>query len=244
MAIGFDEATTYYTIPDAPDLTLQDGDWCVGIWTYVSDNAGENYQVLISNNDLNANDSLNIYLYEDDQGVNPGIWCVVAEDSDGTNTGYVKSAGTPGGDSIWRLIVVQRDDSENEIQIWFCEPGAAATKEASAADTNFAAVDGGDWNVGRRVDGDPDRYYGSIAAEFFKGDFALTQAQIQALAAGLPILTLAAQASLTLDVYLPMWQADATLLDYSNNGNDATRSSAPTTETHAPVCTPVKRRRM
>ena len=243
MAIGFDENDDYYTVADAAELTLQDGDWCVGVWTYVSDNAGALYQYILSNNNYGANNSFNLFLGEAAEPTNANEWGLHLEDGDGTNPGTIFSGAT-GADSTWRLIICQRDDSENEIQMWFCEKDGVASKENSATDANFNAVNGGAWNVGRRVDGDVDRYYGSIAAEVFKGNFALTQAQIEALGAGMPIKTLCKQLGHTLDLYLPMWEADATLLDYSNNGNNGTRNSAPTTETHPPICTPVKRRRM
>ena len=249
MAIAFDEIDDYYTIPDAAGLTLPDGDWCIGIWTYVSDNAGTLYQYLISTNALNANSSFNLFFGEATctSPVDRNKWAFNVEDDDGTNPGSIWSTNAPGADSTWRLIVCQRNTGAaagQEFELWFCEPGQAATKEATASDANFAAIDGGIWYIGAPANLDANRFYGSIAAEIFKGNFALSQAQIEALAAGLPTKSAAKAAGLTLDVYLPMWEADAVLLDYSSNGNDATRSSAPTTAAHPPICTPTKRRRM
>lgn len=243
MAIGFDEGDDYYSIADAAELTLQNGDWVVGVWTYVSDNAGSSYQYLVSSGNL-VNGSINIHLAEDSEaGGRAGEWTLYVVDDDGT-IAYIHSTSTPGGDSTWRLIVAQHCSADNEVQLWFCTAGGSAVKAASTADTDFGQCNGGDWNVGRRTDGDADRYYGSVACELFKGNFSLSQAQIEALADGLPVKTLAKGAGLTLDLYLPMWEADAVLVDYSGSGNNATRSSVPTTATHAPVCTPVKRRRM
>ena len=245
MGIGFDENDDYYSIADAAELTLQDGDWCICIWTYVSDNAGSNAQYVYNTNALAAANF--VYLCLNEVGAaNAGCWECAARDGDGTTVALVDTSA-PGADSTWRLIVFQRNTGAavgHEIELWSCEVGAAAVKENDDSDAGLGAVDGGDWNIGRRTDGNADRYYGGIAAEFSKGDFALTQAQIEALGAGLPVKTLAKQLGYTLDVYLPMWEADATLLDYSNNGNSGTRNSAPTTETHPPICTPVKRRRM
>ncbi len=243
MAIAFDEVDDYYTIADAAGLTLQDGDWCVGIWTKLDDLTGEDYQKLLSNNQLDTNGSMNLYPFETNHAFLSGKWRMNVTDGDGTVCNPTSSSA-PGADSKWRLVIMQRDATPQEIQLWLCEANGVASKEGSEPDTDLGAIDGGDWYVARASDGRADLYYGGIAAELFKGDFALTQAQIETLAAGLPIKSLAKQASLTLDVYLPMWEADATLLDYSNNGNDATRSSAPTTTTHPPICTPTKRRRM
>ena len=242
MAIQFDETNDYYVITDAAELTFQDGDWCFGVWVYINDNSGADAQYLASNNDTADNNSFNLWLAESDSGVNADKWALKVIDGDGTTPATLRTSVD--ADNTWRLIICQRDDSESEIQIWFCEKDGASNKESSVADTNFAAINGGNWNIGRRVDGDADRYYGSVAAEVFKGNFALTSAQITALGAGLPIKTLAKKAGLTLDLYLPMWEADVTLLDYSNSGNSAARQDVPTTSAHPPICTPIKRHRM
>ena len=246
MAISFDETDDYYDISDAASLTFPDGDWCIGIWTYVSDNSGSDAQFLLTNNTVAANSSFSLWIEENGEAAEiRDRWSFHAVDDDGTVLGGATlRTGVTGADSKWRLIIAQRDTGANEGQIWFCEPGATASKENSGADTNFAAINGGNWTIGWDVDTTANWQYGSIACEFFKGNFALTQAEITALGAGLPIKTLAKQLSYTLDVYLPMWEADATLLDYSNSGNSGTRHSAPTTSTHAPICTPVKHRRM
>lgn len=243
MSIDFDESDDYYDISDAAELTLQDGDWCIGLWTRVDSNTGTTYKYLLSTN-YGANNEITLYLREAScSGGLADQWSMRVVDGDGTSV-YQTSPSSPGGDSTWRLIIIQRDDSENEVQLWFCELGASASKEISAADTNFAAVNGATWYVAARSDTDANRYYGGRVAELFKGDFALTQAQIEALAAGLPIKTLAKQLGHTLDLWLPMWEADATLLDYSGSGNSATRHSAPTTQDHPAICTPSMRRRM
>jgi hypothetical protein len=237
MAIFFDEVDDYYDISDAAELVLQDGDWCVSIWSKVDDNSGAIAQYLLSNNNLGATDSINLWLEESGSGSSPNEWSFYGRDSDGTNTGTFR-CGATGADSTWRLIIIQRRIADNEVQIWFCEQNGAASKVAFIADTNFDAVDGGDWNIARRVDGNADRYYGGAVCELFKGNFSLSQAQIETLAAGTTISDLAADEGYTLDLYLPMWTADATLTDESGSGNDATRHGAPVTVAHPSVFTP------
>jgi hypothetical protein len=249
VAISFNEVDQYYIVADAAELTLPNGDWCLGIWTYVSDNTGVAWQYLVSTGGWGAVSTINLHLGEVTATASGqrNRWLMNCEDDDGTNPGDIIASTATGADSKWRLIIFQRNttaDAGHEFELWFCEPGASATKEADASDASFGAINGGDWNIGRRADGDAARYYGSVTGEFFKGDFALTQAQVEALGAGLPIKSLAKRASLTLDVYLPMWEAHATLLDYSANGNSGTRSGAPVTVSHPPICTPIKRRRM
>lgn len=231
MAISFDEVDDYYSISDDASLTLPDGDWCIGVWTRVDNNAGTAFQYLLSNNNYSANNSFNLLLIEGGGG-DGGKWVIATEDGDGTFV-EILSSSNPGEDGKNRLIVAQRDATASEIQLWFCEAGGSASKEIQTSDANFAAVNGGAWNIGRRVDGQAARYYGSIAGEFFKGNFALTSDEITALGGGLPIWALGK----TLDVYLPMASAEATLRDIVG-GNDATRNSVPTTVEHFPLFAP------
>ena len=233
MAISFDESNDYYVISDAASMTLQDGDWCVGIWTYVVDNAGSGIQVLLSNNNWGVTSSFNMGLRETGIGSSANKWHVETEDGDGT-TQQQTSTGTPGADSTWRLVIAQRHTTDSEIQLWHCEFGQAAVKQGTDSDANYDAINGDDWYIGRRYDGNAARYYGSVACEFFKGDFSLSGEEISALGSGLPVYALGH----TLDVYLPMQTAEATLKDLVGS-NDATRSDAPATAEHAPITPPM-----
>lgn len=223
MAIQFDEIDDYYSIADDASLTLPNSDWCVGIWTRVDDNTGTLFQYLTSNNNFSAANSLNIYITEASNATNPGEWYIT------TDLASINSTSTPNGDGKDRLIIAQRSGSS--LELWFCEPGQSATSEATGSLTT--AIDGGVWNIGRRVDGNVDRYYGGIAGEFFKGDFALTSDEITALGSGLTILDLGK----TPDVYQPFETAESTNKDIFGS-NDATRNSAPTTVEHFPVTLP------
>lgn len=239
MAVGFDENNDYFIVTDAAGLTFQDGDWVLGVWTFVSDNSGTNYQYIVSNGNFSANNSLNLLLDETGEGGTPDQWEAILEDGDGTAVNLA-SASAPGADSTWRLIIVQRRTADNEIQMWFCEEDAVATKEDSNSDAGFNAINGGDWNIGRRVDGQADRYYGSIASEIFKGDFSLSQSEIEQLAAGHTIRSIGKSP----DMWLQMIASVATLPDLSGNGNTGARQSSPTTEIHSPNVTQIKRRRI
>jgi len=233
MSIGFDESDDYYTISDAAALTLPDGDWCVGIWIKVDDNAGTAFQYLISNGNYSANNTIQLFLAEASEANNPDEWVWDLRDGDGTHNGANPAATAVGADGKWRLLVLQRNTSENRVELWYCECWAMATLEHTDADTDFGSVNGGDWNIGRRAEGDPDRYYGSVAAEFFKGNWCLNSAEITALGTGLRPQDLGHVP----DVYLEMFSADATLVD-AFGANNATQSSAPTSETHPPMRSP------
>jgi hypothetical protein len=228
MAISFDESNDYYVITDSTGMTLQDGDWCVGIWVRVTDNSGTQFQYNISNGTVGGTNTFNMFLVEDSQGGgNEGTWNVRVDPGTGTEAN-IRTA-VIGADSTWWLLICQRDDSADEIQLWSCKYAATATKEATASDTTWAStVDGGDWHLGRRLDGDADRYYGGELGEFFKGDFALTQAEIESLANGKNIFGIGKSP----DCYLSMAAADGTLPDLSGNGNSAARQDTPVTVAH------------
>jgi hypothetical protein len=234
MAVNFDrtKATDYFAISDAAELTFQDGDWCVGIWSKIHDDSGSEYRYLVSNKEFNTNSSFNLYFSD-----SSNRWTIAMFDDDGDYFQFFASA-TP-ADSLWRLLIIQRRVTDSELQMWFCEEGETATKEASSSDAGFDASNGNDWNVGRRVDAVAGKYFEGDACEFFKGDFSLTQSEIEALADGHSILSLGKSP----DVYLPMWSAEAQI-DFSGNGNSGTKNGTPTIADHASVMTPVKRGRM
>jgi hypothetical protein len=224
MAIQFDEVNDYYNVPDNASLTLPDSDWCVGVWTKLADNTGTLFQYPISSGAFGANNTFNLWIAEASASSNQNKWLFRVQDADGDFSDNVGTA-TPGGDNKWRLIIVQRRDADSEFQMWLCEFGQTSTKDATGAIGVIDAIDAGAWNLGRRADGNADRYYGGILAEFFKGDFSLTQEEITALGAGVNILSLGKTAASTLRDLI--------------RSNDATRQDTPTTVEHAPVRLPI-----
>lgn len=236
MAISFDETNDYISVTDVAGLTFPNGDWVIGFWIKVDDNTGTLYQYLFSNRNLGGNGSLNIYLNEASEATDANKWAFRAVDDLATDTGSLESSAV-GADGKWRLLIVQRRTAASEIQLWFCEPFLTATKEIAGADTSFTSINGLSWNVGRRHDGDVNRYYGSLACEHFCGDFSLTQAQIELLGKGISPLRLARALGQTLKIYLPMWDATTeAVADLTDTGNDGTLNGIPAKAgSHAPV---------
>lgn len=233
----FNETNNYISIADDTSLTLPDGDWVVGILVKVDDNTGTLFQYLVSNNNFGVNNSINIYLAEATQEAEPNSWVVRTVDGDGT-TGIIEGLATFGADSKWRWWFVQRNTTDNEIQLWYCTVPTGswetAVKDASAADTNFNAVNGGLWNIGRRVDGNVDRYYGEYVGEVFKANMALTQAQMELICnARLRYMPMQITGG-TIKMYLLLDEtpdgtsANFTHYDRTGNGNNGTGVSSPT----------------
>lgn len=225
MAIVFNEIDEWYSIPNTADMDLPDGDWCIGIWTRVTALSGAAWEYLLSNNTYNGTPAFNLYVSEASDN-----WLLNIKSDNGASTGGATSTDAPGADSVWRLVIVQRDTTANEFQLWFCTFSGTPSKQIADSDAGYNGVTGQAWNIGRRTDGNADRYYGNEAAEFFKVDAALSSAEIKALGAGVTIWEL----GYTPDVYLPMRSAEATLVDLFGS-NDATRNGSPATVEHPPV---------
>ena len=220
-----DNTTRYYSVPDDASLTFPDSNWFFAIWTRVDDNTGTLFQYLFSNNNFQAANSLNLFLIEDSNASNPGKWNFVTD-----STGAVASTVT-GGDGKDRLLVLQRVGGN--LEFYFCEPNGTATLETNTTFVGSAAIDGGVWNIGRRVDGNTGRYYEEHFGDVVKGSVALTQAQIELLARGVSPTLVTDPANL--DVWFQFREASATTIDIIG-GNVATRNgSGLLTSEHFPV---------
>jgi hypothetical protein len=129
MAIDFGNGNTtkYVAVTDSADLTLPDDDWCVGMWTRLDDNSGNQFQFLLSNGNVNTAGTINLYLVEASYTTSSlrNKWRIFAD------TTVITSSSAPGGDGKNRLIVAQRRGSD--LELYFCEAGQAASLEANTA---------------------------------------------------------------------------------------------------------------
>lgn len=233
MALAFNETNQWVAIADDPSLNLgASGDWCVGGWTNVSDNTGSLFQYFLSNNNFQVAHSFNLFLIETSEGTSPDAWRCAITDSGSRNYTLDSSDTTnsPGGDGKDRLIIIQRVSGSSELQMWFCEAGASAVKVSNVADTSWNGVNGGAWNIGRRVDGNADRYYGGEGSEVFLCDFSLTSEEITALGNGVRIKDLGR----VLELNMPLDGIESTEPDLSGNGNNGTVNGA-TKANHPPI---------
>jgi len=230
MALRFNESTDYISIADSATLSTTTDDWCVGIWSCVTDNSGSLYQYLVSNNSYYAANSLNLNLQETDLG-GPAddCWRCFLADGDTTQIDLTASVST-GGDDVWRLIVITHNASASRMEMWFVTQDGTPTRTASFADTNFGAINSGSWCIGRRTDGNAARYYGGDACEFFKGDFYLTVDEMRLLGTGKTIAQIGREPA----VYHPMLVNDATFVDMFGT-NNASPSGSPTAIPHPPI---------
>ena len=190
--IDFGDANSsrYYTLPHHPDLDLPDSDWCWGAVTRVEENSGTAFQYLLSTGNFEATPSFQLYLSEASEASNPNKWKAHTVDDDGTlasETSLTSSVAT-GADSVTRFVVIQRTGTN--LEMWLCPLNGSATQVANLAASSYDAMTAPtDWNFGRRSDGNADRYYEEWAGTLFKGNVALSQANIEAIAGGVHPLT-------------------------------------------------------
>lgn len=168
-------ASRYYSVPDAASLTFPNADWFIYLWTRVDDNTGTLFQYIFSNNNFGAVNSLNIFLSETSEATRPNVWHFTTD----TLSGFATTS--TGGDGLNRLLVLEREGSR--LKLYFCAPLGIPSLEADVAYSD-GAINGGVWNIGRRVDGQAARFYEEHFGDVVKGSISLTTSQIQLLAQG------------------------------------------------------------
>ncbi|MBN2138417.1 MAG: LamG domain-containing protein [Sedimentisphaerales bacterium] len=172
VVLSFDEADDYLSVPDSPQIDLPDGDWSIWLRYCLADNSGSAYQYILSWGAFGATPSINLFIYED--GIaDAGSWKIDSKDNDGTAKSVVSASQWP-ADSKWHLLGVQRDASAGEIQLWM-----DGVKDNFESDAGFNGINRSDaLNIGRRVDGNADRYFGGLVSQALKYDRALSDYEI------------------------------------------------------------------
>jgi len=220
VAVKYNETDQWYELADSAAMSCPAASpWCFGIWTRVDDNSGSLFQYLFSSGNFAVADSLHLYLSEAGEG-NANKWSARVE------AAALQGTSAYGADGKNRLLILQNDGTTCYLQA--CVSGGSVVTEASVAFTS--AINNGAFNIGRRADANADRYYGGVAGEFFKGDFFLSNAEIEALASGMTIW----QLGYTPDCYHPMVSAEATIYDVAGAHN-GTRNGSPTTVEDFPI---------
>jgi hypothetical protein len=228
MAVDFgnNNNSAYYSVADSSGLTFPNGQWWFAFWARIDDNTGSAFQYLISNGGFLATSSFNIFLGEASASVYDGQWSLAARDGSGnyipgqTDVEQMVSTGSSYADGVDRLYVFQRTSSRFEF--WSCTKNGTATLEDYSDDLNsVGAIDGGAWNIGRRTDGNSDRYFEEHAGEIaFTSGASLSQAQIEAMAVGTQTVL---QLGHSPEAYWPLTDSDDTT-DAAGNSHTLTEN--------------------
>jgi len=231
MAIQFDGSTGYISIPNFP---LPAAPWCMVVWYQKPSNAGADISYLFNSGAL-GNNRIEAYVYNSSNastGRRDRIRGVI--DNNGASTAFLTpDASDPvmAADSQWRVLVIQHVSAAS-WEAWICPQNGTATLFATST-TNVGGVTTADaFNIGRVTNGT--KYWNGTLAEFSFSPTYLTQAEIEAIAAGNDIDSTEVRATpIAPTIYLPLLDNSATQDDQSSGGTyDGTVNGTLTTVAH------------
>jgi hypothetical protein len=195
VAFSFDEVDDRVTLADDAALTLPNGDWSLGGWVKLTDNAGTTFQYFISWGTFDANPSLSFYFVEASNGTDPNkLTAVVNDGSVSVNAWRVLSSTTPGTSTAWQHVALVRSGAT--ITMYVDGASVGSDTATTPAGTDVA----GSLFLGARADLSAGRFFGGSMAEFAKWDRALAAGELAALANGFSPLCLPG----SLRWYMPM----------------------------------------
>lgn len=207
MGIKFDDNTAnYLQVTDASVLNLPDSDWAFGIWEFSTGNAGTQFRNFVSSG-LSGNSVSSWFWKENSNATYPGVNSGFLINNAGTTILSAATAETLSA-TTWTtasatgtkpvLHVIQRVG--NNIERYWANPQAAATRIWNYAASNWTALDPPELEFGRRADGAANRAYAGTLGHYWQIDGSLSQAEVDALAYGSSIFDLGIMPT----VYVPM----------------------------------------
>ena len=148
----FDESDDYYTVGD-----FSYGDtFTLSMWMKVTDNTGSQYQYFYSHDALDTNPSLALYLHEDSVA-NPDDLEVRLRDSVAsieTVLSDVSAGDANVTDAAWHQVTLTRvRNGTNNLYV-------DSVSQGTSTGPDTAIDPAGSINIGRREDGNVDRYFG------------------------------------------------------------------------------------
>lgn len=173
MSRTYNESNEYDTWPDSSVHSLPNSDWSIGGWFYVPDLTGSLFQYIYSHDEVQTNDNLNIFLHEASE-----INFRTIEANVGFTTNWVFVRAGFVSDATWTHFILSRESGTLYLRQDY------ETYTASYSSLTSGCNPAGVVNIGRREDGDANRYFGGRLAEWFRVDRALTANQRKALANG------------------------------------------------------------
>lgn len=241
MAVNSSAAANRYTVAGHTDLDIPNGQWAIILWQKLPASAGldaGSSQRRVMNIGGASNGSIRLGCYEGAWATanrRKRLFCFMVDD-DGTAGNLIPadsgSVPTGVGDDTWRIVVIQRTASN--LELWQCAYQGTAYNLAQiavpAGFTTITSSNGDSFTFGCGSAADA-AWLGSWAEYSFISGSSLSQANIEALAAGADVTTLSLGAALK--AYVPFDDADgATESDETGNLHHATKVGTPTTATH------------
>lgn len=231
---GGDNTARYYRIDDNADLTLPDGDWCIGLRVKFDSAAGTAFQYILSTNNFGASNSINIFLVEASVSAPEANGLKVeVRNSSGTIADQYSGSVADITSGEW-LVIAQR--VSGSLQFKGCLVGGSVqTWNTSATTASISgSSNGGNWFYGARADLSTARFFEEHAGQLFfiKGE-TLSDTQIADLANG-DDLDDVGVTSANIEFNFTPNAPDATVSDDAGNGYVLTRygSSWPSASTY------------
>ena len=128
--ISMDEVNDYYTTDNEDVRTFPVADWCIGFWYQIPANTGNAYKYILSTGSLASAGSINAFIGEPGAGDTPRRWRVRGYDATPTEWDLL-STTTIEDDGVDRLLVIQRNETESQFELWLCERGGTASPPRS-----------------------------------------------------------------------------------------------------------------
>jgi len=238
MAVDFGEGNInkYYVVTADTSLDLPDGDWCVGWWYRIEDNAGSGFHFPFSWGGLDGNNSFNAYMAEDSQGDPTRVRNFVLDILDVGYNRFEDQGNWLAGDANDinigdnELVIFQR--AGDTCYIYTAPVGGAPTEQGQDTNALFTTCSlSTDLYIGAYQGLTTAWFHDEHMGEVFLMHDSLSTEEIAAIAGGVPV----GQLNKDLRMWLDFKEAAATFVDLSGNGNDATRNGSPVTSEHFPV---------
>lgn len=197
-------------------------DWCIGIWHRLDNITGAftEFMVDVGAGATNAASTLQFFWKNSTFATNPSHYQFVCVGSEGTASSQTfDSTSTFAADSTDRLLVIQYTTLTKTFSLRTCAKGASVSAQGSVQKLDFLGIASGKvWALGRR---EVDSLRGSrnSAAEFFFVNSALTDAQIEDIAVGVPVDDASVSPTIAPVIYLPLLTAAQTQTNDGSGGS-------------------------
>jgi hypothetical protein len=224
-SVWFNGTTDYYTMPDSASLNFANADWTVGALVKFTRSTG----ALSSTQHIcaigNTGSTHNVQLFLAGQQLQ-GIIRTSGSAST-TATGATFTINNTTFAAGWHIIGIRRTGTN--YQVFSCPLNGVVTNGATQAITTPGVITpvtgtAGAVSFATRTDASTSRHFQGFISYGFKVDAAMSDADIQALAAGSDLVT---DLAFSPSLYVKLDSAASTISDSGTTGTVATRSGTP-----------------
>lgn len=210
-SVWFDGVDDYYEFTDAAGLDLPNGDWTIGCLYHAQRVSTKTHNIF----GHGAAGGANSWRFE----VNTANMRIYLNPGSGAFTSPTDLTMTAG---LWYILAARRTGST--IQCVRVPVNGSALVSATTGTLSAAITPSGVGRIGARLDGNSTTFLENAVSYVFKINSALSNAQLEALAAGQDLIT---DLGLSPQVYFRLDSAASTINDSGSSGSVATRQSTP-----------------